>query len=108
MKTKAETNSKRVAQPGEIWEVLPMAWLLIVGLGFMLVALQPLLLPGLPRRAEIPGIAELERLVPPLLLALGVGGIIRRRNVTPPAKPPAPNRRVEARHAGGRKGSESR
>lgn len=66
-------------KPEEMVELLPMLWMIIVGFAFLLIALQQYLFPGLRRADEIPGVAELERLALPLLLALGAGGIIRRR-----------------------------
>ena len=66
-------------KPEEMVELLPMLWMIIVGFAFLLIAVQPYVFPGLRRREEVPGIAELEQLAVPLLLALGAGGIIRRR-----------------------------
>jgi hypothetical protein len=66
-------------KPEEMVELLPMLWMILVVFGFLLIAAQPYLFPGLRRAEEVPGIAELERLALPLLLALGAGGIIRRR-----------------------------
>ncbi len=67
------------AKPEEMAELLPMLWMILAGFAFLLVATQAYLFPGLGRAQEVPGIAELERLALPLLLALGAGGIIRRR-----------------------------
>jgi hypothetical protein len=72
-------NLSKEGKPEEMIELLPMLWMLIVGLAFLVVALQHYLFPGLRRTDEIPGVAELERLALPLLLALGASGIIRRR-----------------------------
>ena len=66
-------------KPEEMVELIPMLWMIIVGFAFVLISLQHYLFPGLRRADEIPGVAELERLALPLLLALGAGGIIRRR-----------------------------
>jgi hypothetical protein len=66
-------------RPEEMVELMPMLWMILVGFGFLLIAAQPYLFPALRRADEVPGIAELERLAVPLLLALGAGGIIRRR-----------------------------
>ena len=66
-------------KPEEMVEMMPMLWMIIVGFAFLLIAVQHWVFPGLRRTDEVPGIAELERLALPLLLALGAGGIIRRR-----------------------------
>ena len=77
------------SKPEETWELLPMLWMIIVGMAFLVIALQPYVFPGLRRTDEMPGIAELERLALPLLLALGAGGIIRRRWLRAQASPGA-------------------
>lgn len=56
-----------------VTDLLLVAWLAVVGAAYLLLVL----FPNVPTRREVPGIAELEPLVLPLLLSLVVAAIIR-------------------------------
>jgi len=83
------------AGPG-LWgwlDVLPILWLVLVISAYALLALYPIPQGSAQRRAEVPGVAELEQAVLPLLASLGVIGIIRylrSRHSEPGLEPPAP------------------
>jgi hypothetical protein len=93
-------------KPEEMVELLPMLWMIITAFAFLLIALQHYVFPGLRRTDEVPGVAELERLALPLLLALGAGGIIRRRWLRGQASHSAESAGPAGRESGS-KGSES-
>jgi hypothetical protein len=56
-----------------VLDLLPIVWLLLVLSAYALLALHPML----NTRAEVPGVAEAERAVLPLLAALVFAAIIR-------------------------------
>jgi hypothetical protein len=64
--------------PGHWLDLLPAAWLLLAIAGYALLALQPTLFPDLRPRDAVPGIAELERLVLPMLGLLLLAAAFRR------------------------------
>ena len=79
----AAPNTQRPTPNALSWlDLLPLAWLFLVIAGYALLALQPFLFPDLRPRDEVPGIADLERLVLPglavLLLAAAARRLIRR------------------------------
>lgn len=75
-------NARTPERPNPWHDLLPLAWLFLVIAGYALLALQPFLFPDLRPRDEVPGIADLERLVLPglavLLLAAAARRLIRR------------------------------
>ena len=75
---KGRPTPKPKASDPWLWlECLPVIWLALVITAYALLALQPFLFPSLRPTAEVPGIAEADRAVLPLLAALVIAGIIR-------------------------------